>query len=109
MLSVERVYRYIYKNIERAIPINNIDYIIREGRQTRIVTSDNDYFQNRSIKDIKNDLPDYFIYSNKGVLINYKNIDKIDWNNNKVYFKDGKSDYLVSRSHKKEIIEYELV
>ena len=109
MLSIERVYRYTYKNVEHAIPVNNIDYIIREGRQTKIVTSNGNYFQNISIKDIKGDLPEYFIYSNKGVLINFKNIDKIDWNSNKVYFKDGVSDYLVSRSHKKEITEYELV
>lgn len=109
MLSVERVYRYTYKSVDHAISINNIDYIIREGRQAKIVTCDGEYYQNISIKDIKNDLPDYFICSNKGILINYKNIDKIDWNDNKVYFKDGKSDYLVSRSHKKEIAEYELV
>ena len=43
------------------------------------------------------------------MLINYKNVDKIDWNSNRVYFKDGISNYLVSRSHKKEITEYELV
>lgn len=109
MLSIERVYRYTYKNVEHAIPVNNIDYIIREGRQTKIVTSNRNYFQNISIKDIKDDLPEYFIYSNKGVLINYKNVDKIDWNSNRVYFKDGISNYLVSRSHKKEITEYELV
>ena len=109
MLSIERVYRYTYKNVEHAIPVNNIDYIIREGRQTKIVTSNGNYFQNISIKDIKYDLPEYFIYSNKGVLINFKNIDKIDWNSNKAYFKDGVSDYLVSRSHKKEITGYELV
>lgn len=109
MLNVERIYRYIYRNVEYAIPVNNIDYIIRDGRKTRIVTSYDNYFQNISIREIKNLLPDYFICSNKGVLINYKNIDKIDWNTNRVYFKDGVSEYLVSRSHKKEISEYELV
>ena len=109
MLSVERVYRYTYKSVEHAIPINDIDYIIREGRQTKIITSNDEYYQNISIREIKDFLPEYFICSNKGVLINYKNIDRIDWNDNKVYFKDGNSDYLVSRSHKKEISEYELV
>ena len=89
----------------------NIDIclIIREGRQTKIITSNDEYYQNISIREIKDFLPKYFICSNKGVLINYKNIDRIDWNNNKVYFKDGNSEYLVSRSHKKEISEYELV
>ena len=109
MLNIEKVYRYIYKSVDYSIPIDSIDYIIREGRQTKIVTCNNNYYQNISIKDIKLLLPEYFICSNKGVLINFKNIDKIDWNKEIVYFKDGKSEYLVSRSHKKEIDEYVLV
>ncbi len=109
MLNIEKVYRYIYKSVDYSIPIDSIDYIIREGRQTKIVTCNNNYYQNISIKDIKILLPKYFICSNKGVLINFKNIDKIDWNKEIVYFKDGKSEYLVSRSHKKEINEYVLV
>ena len=109
MLNIEKVYRYIYKSVDYSIPIDSIDYIIREGRQTKIVTCNNNYYQNISIKDIKILLPKYFICSNKGVLINFKNIDKIDWNKEIVYFKDGKSEYLVSRSHKKEIDEYVLV
>ena len=36
-------------------------------------------------------------------------LQEIDWNKEIVYFKDGKSEYLVSRSHKKEIDEYVLV
>ena len=109
MLNKEKVYRYTYKSIDYSLPIDSIDYVIREGRQTKIVTCNNNYYQNISIKDIKLLLPEYFICSNKGVLINFKNIDKIDWNKEIVYFKDGKSEYLVSRSHKKEIDEYVLV
>lgn len=109
MLNVEKVYRYTYKSVDYTLPIDSIDYVIRDGRQTKIVTYDNDYYQNISIKDIKALLPEYFIYSNKGVLINFKNVDKIDWNKEMVYFKDGKSEYLVSRSHKKEIDEYVIV
>ena len=109
MLNIEKVYRYTYKSIDYSLPIDSIDYVIREGRQTKIVTCNNNYYQNISIKDIKLLLPEYFICSNKGVLINFKNIDKIDWNKEIVYFKDGKSEYLVSRSHKKEIDEYVLV
>lgn len=109
MLNFEKVYRYTYKSVDYTLPIDSIDYVIRDGRQTKIVTYDNDYYQNISIKDIKALLPEYFIYSNKGVLINFKNVDKIDWNKEMVYFKDGKSEYLVSRSHKKEIDEYVMV
>lgn len=109
MLNIEKVYRYTYKSIDYNIPVDSINYIIRDGRQAKIVTINEIYYQNFSIKEIKGLLPDYFISSNKGVLINYKNINNIDWNNDCVYFKDGSSGYLVSKSHKKEIEEYVLV
>ena len=36
-----------------------------------------------------------------------QNVDRIDWNELKVYFKDESSDYLVSKTHKKELYNYE--
>lgn len=107
MLNKERVYRYTYKNIEYSININSICYVQREGRQAVIVTKDKKYYQNISIHEIKNLLPDYFVQSSKGTIINMKNVEKIDWNNYLVYFKDGIKDYVVSKSHKKEIEEYD--
>ena len=107
MLNKERVYRYTYKGVEYAINLNQIDYIQRKGRQTVIVTSKEEYYQNISISEIKKLLPSYFLLSSKGILININNVKKIDWNTLTVYFKDGISDYLVSKTHKKEIINYE--
>lgn len=107
MLNKEKVYRYIYKNIEYTINISQIDFIQRDGRQIKIVTKDKIYYQNKSIVDIMKYLPGYFIKSSKGTLINMKNVKEIDWTNLLVYFKDGLKDYLVSNSHKKEIINYE--
>ena len=51
-------------------------------------------------------LPSGFIPSTKGTLLNMNNVKEIDWNECLVYFKDGSSDYVVSKSHKKEIGEY---
>ena len=107
MLNKEKVYRYIYKNIEYTINISEIDFIQRDGRQIKIVTKGKIYYQNISIVDIMKYLPGYFIKSSKGTLINMKNVKEIDWTNLLVYFKDGLKDYLVSNSHKKEIINYE--
>lgn len=109
MFNKNNSYRYVYKNIEYTVPYNEINYIQREGRRTRIVTSKNDYYQNISVNIIKELLPKYFIISSKGVLINMRNVDKIDWSNNLVYFKDGNKAYIVSKSHKKEIESYEFV
>ena len=108
MLNKEKVYRYTYKNIDYTINLNNIDYIQRDGRQVKIVTSNKEYYQNTSISMIKKYLPSYFVLSSKGILINLKNVEKIDWMLLKVFFKDNNYGYLVSKSHRKEIDSYEL-
>lgn len=109
MLNKEKVYRYTYKNVEYTIPLTQINYIQRDGRRTKIYTKDKEYYQNVSIKNIKNYLPSYFVVSSKGILINMKNIKKIDWNTCVVSFKDDTRSYLVSKSHKKEINNYEYI
>ena len=107
MLNKEKVYRYTYKNIEYTINLSNIDYIQRDNRQVKIVTKDKIYYQNISINKIKEELPSYFLISSKGILINMKNVKEIDWSKLIVYFNDGLKGYLVSSTHKKEIINYE--
>lgn len=109
MLNKERVYRYTYKNVDYTINLNQIDYIQRDGRQTKIVTDRKEYFQNISINEIKKFLPSHFVSSAKGVLINLKNVEKIDWSKYKVFFKDRRSDFLVSRTHKKELESYDYI
>lgn len=108
MLNKEKVYRFTYKNIDYAIPYNDINYIQRDGRRTKIVTIEKPYYRNLSINIIKNELPNYFIISSKGTIINMKNVKSIDWNNLLVIFKDDTYGYLVSKSHRKELENYEI-
>lgn len=107
MLNKDKVYRFTYKNIDYTIPLNQINYFQRDGRRTRIVTSESVYYRNESISKIKMDIPSYFILSSKGILINMKNVKSIDWNTCYVTFKDNTSEFLVSKSHKKELNNYE--
>lgn len=107
MLNNEKIYRYTYKSIDYTINLNYVDYIQRDGRQVKIVSTNANYYQNISINEIKKILPSYFIISSKGILINIKNVSKIDWTNLKVFFKDKKEGFLVSKSHRKEIDSYE--
>lgn len=107
MLSKEKVYKYIYKNVEYNIKLSDINFIQRDGRKTKIVTKNQTYYQNITINAIKSMLPTYFKISAKGTLINMRNIHKIDWNEMIVFFKDGTKDYVVTNSHKKEIENYE--
>lgn len=107
MLNKEKVYKYIYKNVEYNIKLSDINFIQRDGRKTKIVTKNQTYYQNITINAIKSMLPTYFKISAKGTLINMRNIHKIDWNEMIVFFKDGTKDYVVTNSHKKEIENYE--
>lgn len=107
MLNKDKVYRYTYKNIAYNINLNSINYIQRDSRRTKIVTSSKTYYQNITINEIKNLLPEYFIISAKGTILNMKNVKETDWNNMLVYFNDGSKDYLITKSHKKEIEKYE--
>lgn len=107
MLVTDKSYRFVYKNIDYSINLSQIDYIQRDGRKIKIVTKSQEYFQNRSINEIKKDLPSNFIVSSKGILINMNNIDTLNWNNLEVIFKSGLKGYLISKSHKKEIECYD--
>ena len=109
MLNKEKVYRYTYKSVDYAINFNHINYIQRDGRKIRIVTTNGDYYQNISVNQIKDKLPNHFVLSSKGIIINMKNVKKIDWQNYNVVFNDELKGYLVSKSHRKEIESYELV
>ncbi len=109
MLIKEKSYRYTYKSINYNIKLSTINYIQREGRKVKIVTERDNYYQNISINEIRKNFPSYFVLSAKGIIINLKNVNKIDWNDLKVYFKDGTEGYLVTKSHRKEIEEYEFI
>lgn len=106
MLNMDRIYRFTYKNTDYTTPINKIDYIQRDDRRIKVVCKNEVYYTIDTINAIKERFPSYFILSLKGTLINMHNVLKIDWNINKVYFNDGLSDYVVSKSHKKEIDNY---
>lgn len=108
MLSKEKYYKYTYKGIDYSINFNSIDYVQRDGRQTKIVTKEKEYYQNISICEIKKLFPNYFKLSSKGILINCKNVDNINWNDLTVTFKDGINEYLVSKNHKKELALYDI-
>lgn len=103
VLNINKTYRFSYKNIDYSIPLLDINSIQRDGRKTKIITTNNVYYLNKSIVEIKEELPKYFVISSKGTIINTKNVKEVDWVNCKVYFKNGTSDFIVSKNHKKEL------
>lgn len=107
MLNMDRIYKFTYRHTDYTIPINKIDYIQRDDRSIKIVCKNEEYYTIDTINSIKDNFPSYFIISCKGTLLNMNNVLKIDWINCKVYFKDGLEAFVVSKSHKKDIDNYE--
>ncbi len=101
----EKMFLY-YKKKEYAIEYNLINFIKKEGRKICIVTENNVYYINKNLCSIKEKLPSCFIHSTKGVYINMRNVIEINWKDNFVLFKDGSFEHVISRSHKKELIDY---
>lgn len=106
MLNKDTVLRFTYRNVEYTIEYNKINYIQRYGRKSMIITKEDKYYCNIPIRQIKNELPSFFLVSNKGTLINMKNVEKLNWNECCAYFKDNTFDYVISRKHKKELDSY---
>lgn len=103
ILNINKTYRFTYKNIDYSIPFKCINYVQRDGRKTKIVTIKDEYYLNKSINELKEEFPLYFKISSKGILLNTKNVLKIDWSTCNVIFKDKTYGYLVSKNHKKEL------
>lgn len=87
---------------------DDIVYIIRDSidRKSIIKTIYNDVSVNENISSLFGMLDSRFFMTHRSCIINTEKIDKIDWKNNIIYFKnDYKTDYL-AREKKKELKEY---
>jgi len=100
-------YKYTYHNVDHNIPINSIQYVMRDGRRIAIVTDEKTFYQNISITKIKSLLGKNFIYSSKGIIVNMKRVKTINWNKQQIIFDNGQKKNIISKSHKKELEEYE--
>lgn len=87
---------------------DDIIYILKDSvdRKCIIKTEYNEICVNETINDLKNMLDDRFFMTHRSCLINTDKVDKIDWKNCVIYFKNNeKIDYL-SRDKKKGLKEY---
>lgn len=106
MLNLSDALRFVYCSTEHTIAFNDINYIQRNDRNTLIFSKKNKHECNMSIKALKAQLPKDFMITNKGIIVNMRNIESLDWKTCKVKFKNGTSAYVLSKKHKKEIDKY---
>lgn len=96
-----------YNYTDYNIPFDKILYIYRDTveRKIIIVTENSEYMIRINLKDIKDMLPNYFEYSHKACIINMNKVEAFDWKNYIIYFSNGTSTNLLSRTHKKELMK----
>jgi len=87
------------------INLNQIYYIYRDSslRKTVIVTCNNEYKINSSVKEMGKKLDCKFKIIGKGCIVNTEKVVAYIWKENKVIFDDNRSINMLSSTHKKEL------
>ena len=84
-------------------------YIVKDSveRKCIIKTIYNDVYVNETINELLGMLDERFYLTHRSCIVNIERINKIDWKNNIIYFKNSceKTDYL-ARDKKKGLKEY---
>ena len=106
--SHHKSFNFVYNNELYQIPHNDILYFEKDlnHNYTSIITKNLVYKIKESIKSIENKLdnPHYFFKTHQSCIVNLKNIKKVNFNQNIIYFKN-KEINLLSRYKKKELKE----
>ena len=107
-INNKKVLIFESNDITYKVYTDDIVYIIKDtiDRKCVIKTIYNEVIVNENISTLFNMLDGRFFMTHRSCIINTEKIDRIDWKNNIIYFKNGfKTDYL-SRDKKKEFKEY---
>lgn len=97
--------KFSYKHLEHNILFENILYIYRDTaeRKVIIVTKSDKYISRMPLKEVKENLPNYFKYSDKACIINIRHVEICDWKNSIIKFNNGVEIKFLSKTHKKEL------
>lgn len=96
---------FISENIMHKIDYDDILYITRDDKKRKVLiyTYYKTYEINISLFDIEKKLNLNFIKTHRACIVNKNNVKEIDYNENKITFKNGSFCYLLSRTRKKEV------
>ena len=102
-------FRECYK--EYSISMDSILYIYRDSyiRKLVIVTDHGEYFITRNVKDMLKLLDNRFKITHKACIVNMERVEALLWREGIVKFENGMQIDMLSKTHKKEIMEYGLV
>lgn len=92
-------------NVMHRINFDDILYITRDEktRKVSIYTYYNRFDVNTTLSDIEKKLNHHFIKTHRACIVNKNNIKTIDYNSNKIIFKNDDYIYLLARNRRKEV------
>ena len=97
--------KYKIGHISYSLDYDKIYYIYRDTslRKTVIVTNNQEYKISMPLVKVKELLTSDFVYTHKSCIVNLRRVNAFDWSNLVIMFDNGKSSYLLSRTHRKEL------
>ena len=105
-IKLSKSLKFKINRVDYSIPFEKIKYVYRDlvERKSVIVTSEKEYKIIRNISAILQDLDSRFKCTHKACIVNMDMVEALDWKNGKIVFIDGTEVYLLSRTHKKELV-----
>ena len=91
------------------VPFDDILYIEREQERQKCVIHTEDgteYTLNATIKDLVDRLGEGFFQSHKACIVNLEKIAHVEYEDCKIFFKNGTSAYILSNRKKKQLRKY---
>lgn len=96
---------FVIDNVMHEIDYNDVIYITRDEKKRKVVVCT--YYKkfdiNTTLMEIQKKLNNNFIKTHRACIVNRENIKSIDYNENKIVFKNNEETYLLSRSCKGEV------
>lgn len=101
-----KMYKFTSNYVDYSIPYEKILYFTRKDRKVSIITDTEEHYQYKSIKEISEILPKYFVTSSKGIILNMKRVKELDWTDNSVVFDNNQKEYIISKTHRSDLKSY---
>lgn len=104
--KIKKSLKFKFKGVDYSIDFNKILYIHRDTveRKCVIVTNNSEYRIPGNISDLIKKLGPSFKFTHKGCIVNMNRVEALVWRENKITFDTGKEIYLLSKTHKKELM-----
>lgn len=106
-LGLRRAFCYKTNKVIYSIDYNSILYIYKDAieRKSVFVLDNSEVVVNLSLGEVKKKLGKEFKVTSKSYIVNSRRVRLFDWSNFRVIFDNDREENLLSRTHKKELME----